>query len=239
MAVVTVFRQAGCRGRYIAEEVARALGYNFSDYVIAERLLLQHGFAQVPQVYESKPDFWDRFTRRGPERSAINSMLYSVTLAEAQHGNVVMLGRGCFAPLQGLTDVLNIRVKASLDVRIERIMEDQQITSDEARAFIEEKDALVAAFPRTSYGLSPDDLTSFDLVIDTGKVEPEAAVRFLIDAARSLPRRGDAAGSAATLEVDPVMVRSVTEEFERLERLRADGFELRSEIPGTDGPYKD
>jgi cytidylate kinase len=239
MAVITIFRQAGCRGRYIAEETARLLGYHFSDYVTAERLLLQQGFAQAPQVYQSVPDFWDRFTRKGPERSAINSMLHSVTLAEAQQGDAVLLGRGCFAPLQGLSDVLNVRVMAPLAVRVDRVMRDQGMTDEEAMAFIAEKDALVAAFPRTSYGLSPDDLTSFDLVIDTGKVDPDAAVRFLVDTARSLPATGDGRPTAAALEVDPVMAAAVVDEFGRLEDLRAGGFELRSELPGTSKPYKD
>lgn len=239
MAVITVFRQAGCRGRYIAEEVARALGYNFSDYLVAERLLLQHGFAQAPQVYQSAPDFWDRFTKKGPERSAINSMLHSITLAEARHGNVVMLGRACFAPLQGLSDVVNVRVKAPLPVRIERVMRDHRMTREEAAAFVEEKDALVAAFPRTSYGLSPDDLTSFDLVIDTGKVDPDAAIRLLLDVARSLLTTSDGAATTAVLEVDPVMAKAVREEFARMAGLRADGYELRSKLPETDRPYKD
>jgi cytidylate kinase len=166
-------------------------------------------------------------------------MLHSVTLAQAQYGNVVMLGRGCFAPLQGLSYVLSVRVTAPLPVRIERVMRDQQITREEATAFIGEKDALVAPFPRTSYGLSPDDLTSFDLVIDTGKVDPDAAIRFLADAARSLSNRVDGGATAAELQVDPVMATAVSEDFERLEGLRAEGFELRSELPGTDRPYKD
>jgi cytidylate kinase len=227
VAVITVFRQAGCRGRYIAEELARALGYHFSDYRIAERLLLQHGFAQAPKVYQSVPDFWDRFTKRGPERDEINSMLRSVTLAQAQHGNVVMLGRGCFAPLQGLSDVLNVRVKAPLPLRIDRVMRDQQVTKDEATAFVQEKDTLVADFARTSYGLSPDDLSLFDLVIDTGKVDPDAAVRFLTEAASSLSIKADEGSTAAALQVDRVMATAVSHEFERLERLRAQGHELR------------
>ena len=233
MAVITVFRQAGCKGRYIAEEVARALGYHFSDYWIAERLLLLHGFSQAPDVYQSVPDFWDRFTRKGPERDAVNSMLREITLAQAQHGDVVMLGRGCFAPLQGLSDVLNVRVKAPLDLRIEQVMSDKQMTEEEATEFVAEKDALVAAFPKTSYGMSPDDPASFDVVIDTGKVDPDEAVRFLTAAVRSLSSTTGGEATTAALEVDSVMAAAVAGEFERLEGLRAEGWELRSELPGA------
>ena len=221
MAVITIFRQAGCKGRYIAENVARTLDYHFGDYATAERLMLQCGFQQTPQVYDSVSECWDRFTRRGMERDQINAMLRSIVLATAQHGDVVLLGRGCFAPLQGLCDVLNVRVKAPLPLRIERVMEEHDLTKQQATRFVEEKDALVADFARTSYGLSPDDLTLFDLVIDTGKVDPDAAVRWLVEAAGNLQcRSGDP--TAAALKVAQVPKRAVAKEFTRRERLRAE-----------------
>jgi cytidylate kinase len=227
MAVITVFRQVGCKGRYIAEELARTLGHNFSDYRIAERLLLQHGFAQAPQVYQSVPDFWDHFTRKALERDQVNLMLRSVTLAQAQHGDVVMLGRGCFAALQGLSDVVNVRVKAPLPLRIERVMHDKQLTEEQAVAFVRERDDLVADFARTSYGISPDEPGVFDVVLDTGKVDPDAAVRFLVEVAGSLPSRATGGPTAAGLQVDPVVADAVSEEFRRLERLRTQGYEMR------------
>lgn len=230
MAVITVFRHAGSQGRYIAEELAHSLGYHFSDYWIAERLLLQQGFPQTTDIYASTPDFWDRFTRRGPERDTVHSMLSAVTLAQARHGNVVMLGRGCFAPLQGFSDVLNVRVKAPLALRIERVMEEKGMTQDEAAAFVEERDSLVAAFAKDSYGVSPDDLDAFDLIIDTAKVDPDEAVRFLADVVRALPSRGLEQPATATLEIDQHMAGSVAHEFERLERLRVESIELPSGV---------
>jgi cytidylate kinase len=231
MAVITMFRQAGCKGRYIAEEVARALGYDFADYRTAERLLLQFGLTQVPEVYQSTPDFWDRFNRKGPERDQVNAILRAVTLAQAEHGNVVLLGRGCFAPLQGLSDVLNVRVKAPLPLRIERVMQDYEMTRDEAIAFVREKDDLVAAFAPTSYGVSPDDGDMFDVIIDTGKIDPDAAVRFLVDVAGSMSGDAEQGASTAGLRVDRAIADAVADEFGRLEKLRADGLDLSGEFP--------
>jgi cytidylate kinase len=221
VAVITVSRQAGCKGRYIAENLAEALGYHFADYATAERLMLQCGYARTPEVYQSVPDFWDRFTRRGLERDEINIMLRSVTLAMARHGNVVMLGRGCYAPLQGLSDVINVRLKAPLPLRIERVRQDLLLTPDEAAAFVEEKDMLVADFARTSYGLSSDDLSPFDLVIDTGKAHPDSVVRFVAEVVSAQAAEGGGGPTAAMLEVDPVVASAVSDEFERVERLRA------------------
>ena len=221
MSVITVFRQAGCNGRYIADRLAEALGYHFADYATAERLMQQCGYARTLEVYQSVPDFWDRFTRRGLERDEINTMLRSVTLAMARHGNVVMLGRGCYAPLQGLSDVINVRLKAPLSLRIERVMRDLRLTPEEAAAFVEEKDVLVADFARTSYGLSPDDLSLFDFVIDTRTARADSVVRFLVEAVKAQPAAGgEERPSAAAIEVDPVMASAVSDEFERVARLR-------------------
>jgi cytidylate kinase len=205
VAVITVFRRAGCGGRYVAESLAQSLGYHFSDYQTAGSVLREYGLVQFPEIYGSSPDFWDHFTRRGSERDEMNSMLRLVTLAQARHGNVVMLGRGCFAPLQGLSDVLNVHVKAPLPVRIKRVMDEHQMTSDEASAFIEEKDALVDHFARTSYGVSPDDATLFDLVIDTGKVQPESVVRWLVETAGALKSGSHEGATTATIAVDSVL----------------------------------
>jgi cytidylate kinase len=229
VSVITVYRQVGSRGRYIAENVARTLDCHFTDYQNVERILLQYGYSQVREVYETAPDFWDRFTRKGPERDTINALLRSVTRAEAHHGNVVMLGRGCFAALQGLSDVFNVRLKAPLDLRIERVMQDQQMTRDEATAFVTEKDKLVHEFVKSSYGASPDDCGMFDVVIDTAKVDPDAVVLWLAEAARALPRPGDPRPSAASLDVDPVIATAVSHEFERMVRLRAERKAPRAE----------
>jgi cytidylate kinase len=221
--VITVFRQAGCEGRYVAQNVAKALNYVWTDYRLAERILLQQGIADPARYYDAVPDFWDRFTRRGMERDHTISMLRSLMLATAHQGNVVMLGRGCFASLQGLSDVLNVRVKAALPVRIDRVMRDQRISYDEAKEFVAERDALVADLVKTAYGVSADDHELFDLVIDTGKVDRDAVVRFIVEAARTLPSDGDGP-TAATLQVDAVMAKAVATEFKRRARLRAKGL---------------
>ena len=106
-------------------------------------------------------------------------------------------------------------------------MHDKQMTEEEAVAFVREKDDLVADFARTSYGISPDEPGVFDVVIDTGKVDPGAAVRFLVEVAGALSGRARGGPRAADLQVGPVIADAVSNEFERLERLRAEGYEVR------------
>ncbi len=114
--------------------------------------------------------------------------------------------------MQGLCDVLNVRVKAPLPLRIERIMRRKHMTEEQATEFVAERDTLVADFARTSYGLSPDDPGMFDLVIDTGKVDRDMAAGWLVEAAKAMAcRAGDP--TAAALKVDQVAQRAVAKEF--------------------------
>lgn len=213
MAAVTVFRKAGCEGRYVSENVAKALGYHLSDYKTVENILVGYGVVEFKQVYGSVPDFWDRFTGRGDERDALGRMLRAVTLAEAKHGDVVLLGRACFAPLRGLGDVINVRLQAALSVRVSRIMKRHQLSYEEAAEFVKEKDRLVDGFVNF-YGVSADDANAFDVVIDTGKVAPDRTVQFLVETVRRL-QTTDAERTAAGIEVDRVLAEAVATELQR------------------------
>ena len=228
MAVITVFRQVGCKGRYIAEELARALGYHFSDYRVAERLLLQHGFAQAPKVYQSVPDFWDHFTRKALERDQVNSMLRSVTLAQAQHGERGDVGARLF---RGPAGPVRRRQRARESAAS---FEDR---TGHARQAVDRgtRPSLSCAKRMISSPISPARRTASRLTspacstwcIDTGKVDPDAAVRFLVEVAGSLPSRTNGGPTAAGLQVDRVVADAVSEEFRRLEHLRAQGYEIR------------
>jgi cytidylate kinase len=212
MPVITVFRKAGCEGRYVSENLAQALGYHLSDYKTVEKIAHEYGMVQFKDIYGSVPDFWDHFTGRALEREELGRMLRAVTLASAKHGDVVMLGRACFAPLQGLSDVINVRVKAALPVRISRIMKRGVCSYEEAAEFVKEKDRLVDSFANF-YGVSADDPNAFDLVIDTGKFDPDRAVRFLVETVHGL-RATDAERTTADIEVDEVLAEAVARELE-------------------------
>jgi cytidylate kinase len=206
----------------VAENAAASLGYHLSDYKVAESILREYGLAQFRNVYGTAPDIWDFFSSRGQDRHQVNSMLRRCTTALAKHGNVVMLGRGCFMPLQGFSDVLNVHLQAPLPVRIDRIMERQKLTHDEAEAFVKEKDALVSGFLKSAYKRAAHDTRLFDLVIDTSKSDLDAVVRYVVETAGNLkaaPKAGDPnpgseneAGTAG-IRVDPILAMTVSKQL--------------------------
>src|SRR5512135_3353328 len=108
MSVITISREFGSDGSYIAEKVAQALGYHFADKKTLEDVLTQYGFVEFDKEYDAARGLWARFDARTMD---MINMLNRVIQAVARHGNVVILGRGSFAVLGGLADVLNVRIQ--------------------------------------------------------------------------------------------------------------------------------
>jgi len=209
MSVITISREFGSDGSYIAEKVAQALGYHYVDKKTMEDVLAQYGFVGFEKEYDEAHGFWARFDARTVE---MVKMLNRIIQAVAQHGNVVILGRGSFAILGGYADVLNVRIQAPLPIRRARVMTQQKIAEPEqAEAIIKEADRVRATFIESYYGVQWDVASAFDVVIDTGKVAPDLAVTWLADAAR--PMQAGTAGEVRTtsaLEVDHILASAVS-----------------------------
>jgi cytidylate kinase len=215
MAVITVSRESGSGGTYIAEKAAEALGYHFADKTAAAAVMEEYGFSRYEEEYESRSGFRLDFVRTGQERPDLRPMvdvLPQVSQALAHHGDVVILGRGSFAVLGGLTDVLNVRIQAPFGVRVRWFMNQENITEGEAQKLVRERDQVRAAFVRSWYGVRVDDISLFDLVIDTGKIPQDKAVDWLVESARLLEAgKGGGGRTAKNIQVNPAMGRLVSQ----------------------------
>lgn len=210
MAVITISREMGSEGTYVAKKVAQELGYHFVDKNLIEQILNQYGFVQFEKEYESGPGFWTRFDGL---RVRMVEFSNRVIEAVARQDNVVIEGRGSFAVLHNFVDVLNVRVQAPFAVRVNRVMAQQGISDlDKAEAIVKESDKVRIAFVESWYGVRWDSANAFDVVIDTGKVSPDLAVAWLVEAVNDLKKRqvGDQP-TTAQIQVDYVLNGVVSE----------------------------
>jgi len=212
MSVITISRELGSQGRQIAENTAQALDYHFMDKRAIGEVMEEYGLVEFHDEYEIAPSFWDIFDAHRMERRAdMVSMLNKVIIALAQHGNMVILGRCGFAVLRDYADVLNVRIQAPLEQRIAFVKADKNIADlEKAETFIKDNDQNRRAFIESFYGVSWDQASAFDLVVDTSKVSPEMVTNFLIAAARNLEQKHkDAMNIAANIPVDSVIYSSI------------------------------
>jgi cytidylate kinase len=212
MAVITISREIYSDGGYIGEKVAGVLNYHFVSKNGIEHIFLEHGLVEFRKLYESIEGFWTRFEDM---RTTTIAFLKQVILALASHGNVVIVGRGAFAVLGPFADVLNVRVQAPLPIRVKRAMEKEKITElHEAEAFLKESDRARDTFVESFYNIRWVDAapSAFDLVIDTGKVPPDMATAWVVEALRGLKERKKERGlTTKTIKVDPELAGTVSE----------------------------
>jgi len=214
MAVVTISREFGSLGSLVAEGAARTLGYHLADKTTIEAVLKDYGLVQFSDEYQHIPGFWERFdAQRREQRQHHIIMLNNCIRALAHHGDVVIVGRGGFAVLAGLADVLHVRLQAPLHARIRRLVEDPAIADPGlAEQALMKHDLLQKQFIKTVYGEEWENAKAFDLVIDTSKVPPGLAAEMIVKATRELKRSGTGGDRViADLEQDKILCDAVAE----------------------------
>ena len=216
MSVVTVSREFGSEGDALAHKVAQRLGYHFVDKKFIGHILGQYGYVEFNKEYETLPGFWERFdAQRGKQRDVTVKMLNQVIEAVAHHGDVVILGRSGFEVLGKFADVLHVRVQAPLGVRIGRIMEKHNSSFDQAEEMVKANDKVRVAFVEEFYKVPWKAVDAFDLVVNTGKISPEIAVEWIVEAVRSRVHYEVITTPVTTdIEVDHILANAISETLE-------------------------
>ena len=187
MSVITISRDFGSEGDYVAEKSARALGYHLVDKEFFSTVLRQYGLVDFEREYDDLPSFFERLDpHRYPDRDEAVDMFNRVVRAVAQHGNAVILGRSGFELLQGYSGIVHVRLQAPVHVRITRVMAEMKIPFEQAEEVVKGKDRVHAAFVEEYYSIPWDAVHAFDLVVNTGKISPDLATTWLVAAVRAL-----------------------------------------------------
>ncbi len=212
MTVITISREFGSGGDALAERVAATLGYHLVDKAFISAVLCQYGITEFDVEYEKTPGFWESFDReKADRRELMVRVLNQVVRAVACHGNVVILGRSGYAILPGLSDVLHVRLQAPLDERIARVSEERNLPFAEATQLVKEKDRIRTAFVESFYGAVWQSPQAFDIVINTAVVPLDMATAWVVEAARLRAGKHGDQPTSKQIEIDPVMMLSVTE----------------------------
>jgi len=216
MTTITISRDFGSGGHDIAQKTAQMLGFHYVDKDLIATILSQYGFVDFNEAYNTIPNFWDRIdSQKEGRRELMVTMLNRVILALAFHGNVVILGRGSFAVLNGFADVFNVRIQSPQSSRIGYMLDHQLASSPEqAETILKEKDNVRMDFIEMYYGIRWDEAKAFDLVMDTSKIKAELVVDWLVEATQAL-KHLDIGNQRTTdtIEVDPVLASVISNEL--------------------------
>ncbi|GAB4574967.1 MAG: cytidylate kinase-like family protein [Anaerolineae bacterium] len=227
MTVITISRQFGSGGDEVAEQVCSLLGYKYLDKWLMQNVAVEVGLSPDEVVdfsedhYKARTFLQSLFGPRSRTVTQVSSRTRTTTgetrtnvvrLDEAQcidlirvavvaaykRGNIVIVGRGSQAILADRPDVLHVRIEAPLELRMQRISQQENMTLVEARALIGQRDFAAAQYLERFFGIDWNDPLHYTLVINTGKCSYDTAARIIVDAARHLEQEFQPAAREAT-----------------------------------------
>jgi cytidylate kinase len=158
VAAIAISREIGTAGTDVGHAVARALGCSCVDreVILEAAARYQVAAGALTDVEEHPPSFWQRFDR---ERRRNLVFIRAALLERLATGACVVTGRVVPLLLRDVTAVLRVRVVASVDARVRRIMEEREVAEETAHAEIDAADQELTALVQWLFGLEARDST--------------------------------------------------------------------------------
>lgn len=175
MAIITISRQIASYGDETALALAEILKYKFVDKKDLEKELMDRGISKENLAHydERKPGFWASLSRN---RDAYFDNLREIVYQHAINGNTIFIGRGGFALLHDMPGCYAVRLVASDEVRVARLMKEFDWPEKKARALMTESDSNREGFHQCFFDIKPEDPTHYHIVINTDfATAPQAA----------------------------------------------------------------
>jgi cytidylate kinase len=183
MYFITISRKMGANGHAIAQRVADQLGYKLYDTEAIENAAREMGFLKdIKETDERVPSLFARLFSHQPEvhLDRLQSVIYEL----ASRGNAVFLGRGSHILLRNFKCALQIRVTASLEKRIQNLVE-RGCLREAAMKAIDKSDRERGGFIKYAFGLDWDNAELYDIVINMDNFTVDFAVDTLLHMASS------------------------------------------------------
>jgi len=186
---VVITREAGARGGPIARRVGQMLGWQVFDqemlgYLLQNESAKEEVFADVPAEAlawanaEHERQLEIRHLSDGDQTE-----LLRLAFVLAAKGDVVLVGRGVGELLPEAT-TLNVRVIAPIAQRIAYFTEWLRLTPAEAELEVAARDRVRSALQIALVGSDPDDLTQYDLIVNSGRLGETECAELIAQAAR-------------------------------------------------------
>jgi cytidylate kinase len=203
--VITISREVGSGGRTIGRKLAEKLGVRFSDKELIDALqaklnLTASGIEELKGKKKRWLDDFIQMVAPVPKSgllvdgdsdyiSEYNKSLGVNDVFEAEkeilngiadQGSCVIAGRSGFFVLKGRPNKVDILITASLENRVARIMEKQNLTREKAEQVIESVDKARDNYVLRYTGQSRYDARNYNIVLNMDYLTEDKAVELIL-----------------------------------------------------------
>ena len=186
--VITLSMEPGSGGSIVAQQIAGRLGFDLFNREIIEEI------AKSAEIRETVIETLEKDRLSGVEdfiASLVKDQyihpdlylehLFKVVSTIGKHGQAVIVGRGANFILPP-DERFGVRVVAPLQVRIQNIVNQYGISTEDAKRRIIHRESRRRAYVRQSFNADIADPINYELTINTGKMSPESAVEAVLGA---------------------------------------------------------
>lgn len=197
--VITINREVGSGGRTVGRKLAETLGVKYCDKAVIDGLTKKFGLTpeRIEEIKAQKKSWWNDINNY--YQTLVNSTsqpmeaevkLDNATMFEtekriqqelASKTSCVIAGRTGFMVFREWPNHLSVFIQASMDYRIKRIMDRQNVSMDEARDIIAKIDATREAYIKKYEDTSRYDTRNYQLVISMDGLTEDDAAQIILD----------------------------------------------------------
>ena len=201
--IIAINRECGSGGKYIGARVAEELGikcYNKELLSMAMEYgdLEESRFAEVFRlVDEKRPNLATHRLYREGNQNVTKYMSASDTIFDLQKRLILEISKKEDAVIVGrcgnwiLKDedvsMLSVYLRAPMEARVERVMENSDMDEAEAKKFIKKTDRQRGEYYYHNTKLHWSDYENYDIVLNSGSLSEEECVAILCSAFNILP----------------------------------------------------
>lgn len=174
MSVITISRGSYSGGKLLAEFVAQKLNYRCIDRDLIVQKAAAWGVPaeELKLALETPPTFLGQSRHTSYTYLAV---IQATLLEEVKEGNAIYHGLAGHLLLKDATNVLRIRLIAPMEFRILKVQDRLKIDRRAAVDYIERMDEGRRKWTRSLYGLSWEDPSLYDVVINLDRLDIEQA----------------------------------------------------------------
>ena len=197
--MITINREVGSGGRTVGRKLAETLGVKYCDKAVIDGLTKKFGLTpeRIEEIKAQKKSWWNDINNY--YQTLVNSTsqpmeaevkLDNATMFEtekriqqelAEQTSCVIAGRTGFMVFREWPNHLSVFIQASMDYRIKRIMDRQNVSMDEARSIITKIDATREAYIKKYEDTSRYDTRNYQLVITMDGLTEDDAAQIILD----------------------------------------------------------
>lgn len=195
MAVMALSWQLGCRGDYIADDVANQLAYKiigreeFHEVLVNanDQFSKDLGSGEFSKIVEGEiqPDF---FFRAYSKYSTYSHLLMSLIYKAACQDNVIIKGFGSPLILASQPHVLCVRLKGDFGGRVSSIQQQRSLERRAAEKLVAKDDRDRMGFVEYLFRRELTNIQSYDMVFDIGKLSQKVITEMVVSAIQELEK---------------------------------------------------